>query len=354
MASKAERKRLDAAIEAFHKHYSSDDNWGTSRWQTSLFRALSNEKSHVAIANKFVDQSALDGCLKNHYAPSPMLSSTALSIWEATGSSNRSSTLQPAPLIPSVPQPQPDKLFSHYILDAASLIPVLLLQPQPTDSILDMCAAPGGKTIAIAQQLFSHPSFTSSLTCNEIDPARSQRLKKVLSQYLPPSLPIRTTRIDASVSAPPSASGAAYDKVLLDAPCSSERHVVHAYLKAEKGKRACPEMVGFKASKAGKRGIVKLQTALLLSALRAVKLGGRVVYSTCSIDRLENEGVVGAVLERVATGKEGFGVEVVDPTGVMGAVAEWSEECRFGRICLPDHKEGWGPIYFCVLEKTER
>jgi len=111
--------------------------------------------------------------------------------------------------------------------------------------------------------------------------------------------------------------------------------------------------------------MAKTQLALLLTALAAVKVGGRVVYSTCSVSSEENDGVVEKMLVQV--GKErgkgvvAWGVRVElgrEETGKGGnewvGLDECSEETRFGRIVVPDHPGGggWGPLYFSVLTKV--
>ena len=73
------------------------------------------------------------------------------------------------------------KLLAYYPLDAASVLPVLALDVQPDDSVLDMCAAPGGKSLCVLM----HLSEKGSLTCNDVSPSRRQRLTRVIHAYLP-------------------------------------------------------------------------------------------------------------------------------------------------------------------------
>lgn len=161
-----------------------------------------------------------------------------------------------------------------------------------------MCAAPGGKSIAIAQHTTVH--------------ANDYQRRLVLKDYLPPDR-YKILKLDGT-----KATFQQYDRVLVDAPCSSERHLIHAKM-------------DWKLSKT----LPKTQLALLLNAIKAVKTGGRVVYSTCSISELENDGVVEKCLKHV---------ELLDVPYDM------TERTKYGRIVLPD-REGWGPIYFAVLVK---
>jgi 16S rRNA C967 or C1407 C5-methylase (RsmB/RsmF family) len=92
---------------------------------------------------------------------------------------------------------------------------------------------------------------------------------------------------------------------------------------------------------------------MLLGGLRALKPGGRLVYSTCSLADVENDGVVHKALQQQQQQQQQGEVLVVP-------AAEWGlegieelaggERTKYGLICLPD-KQGWGPIYLAVLEK---
>lgn len=67
----------------------------------------------------------------------------------------------------------------YYLMDGASILPVLALDVQPGDHVLDMCSAPGGKALAILQTL--HPKL---LVCNDLSTSRVNRIHKVLGQFL--------------------------------------------------------------------------------------------------------------------------------------------------------------------------
>jgi 5-methylcytosine rRNA methyltransferase NSUN4 len=122
-----------------------------------------------------------------------------------------------------------------------------------------------------------------------------------------------------------------YDKVLVDAPCSSDRHVLHDPA----------EMAIWSAARS--RLNAKRQLDILLSALRAVRIGGTVVYATCAMNQTENDDVIeraqrrSRVLFDVDTSKKW-------PVG---------EATKFGWIVLPDSgNQGWGPLYFAILKRT--
>ena len=120
-----------------------------------------------------------------------------------------------------------------YWMDLASLLPPLALRIGETDAVLDVCAAPGGKSIVMAQRLFRRHRVGSGaegqaaggcLVCNEMSASRRKRLNGVVSDYLPADVRsrVRLTGCDGTKLR----EHGVYDKVLVDAPCSSERHIL--------------------------------------------------------------------------------------------------------------------------------
>uniref|UniRef100_A0ABM0MYG8 NOL1/NOP2/Sun domain family member 4 n=1 Tax=Saccoglossus kowalevskii TaxID=10224 RepID=A0ABM0MYG8_SACKO len=114
--------------------------------------------------------------------------------------------------------------MAYYIMDASSILPVIALDIQPDDVILDMCAAPGGKALAMLQTM-----YVGGLVVN--DPAYSRRLslKSVISSYMPKSMitgdMLRITKYDGTKWSQLESN--VYDKVLVDVPCTTDRHVLH-------------------------------------------------------------------------------------------------------------------------------
>jgi len=202
-----------------------------------------------------------------------------------------------------------------------------------------------------------------------MDNQRNRRLLNNLRSYLPGGLfaagNVKVFQLDGTdpkiLSSLPYGHGQ-YDRVLLDAPCSSERHIVQAHVRAASAGHIAEEMARWRPGSS--KNIAKIQVALLMTALKTVKVGGRVVYSTCSISSEENDGVVHRILlllekerkkgtcawsVRIELGKKGVGGEVTD----MTRLDELSEETEYGRIVVPDHGDGrWGPLFFCVLTKV--
>lgn len=188
--------------------------------------ALAQPTTHVALANSYA---ALNACSGQGWPLELERGSIkAHSLPDSTG------------FYPQPPSDLDSGLVSYYWLDLASLVPPLLLGAQQGHAVLDMCAAPGGKSLALAQLLFQRrsadvgggpdsgmPGPRSRLTCNEVDGPRRVRLQKVISDYLPPSVrsSVKVTPHDGTSFWARFEAGL-YDRVLLDAPCSSDRHVV--------------------------------------------------------------------------------------------------------------------------------
>ena len=249
------------------------------------------------------------------------------------------------------PEPQKDEsnLKLYYCLDAASLIAVEALEIHPDDDVLDMCAAPGGKSLAILQHFtWDKGNRLGTLQVNEPNDSRRKRLRNVIDGYIPSTFihdHIRFTGVDASEY------GAfeleMYDKILVDAPCSSERHLIQDSTNTE-----------LKWTVAKSKALAKKQTQMLLNALRAVRVGGRVVYATCSVSDIENDLVVARVLQKTKVN-----VKVVRKKCAFNGMPT-----KYGWLILPfsvndnesSKMEGiedigeslnsrWGPIYFAIF-----
>ena len=160
---------------------------------------------------------------------------------------------------------------SFYVQDPSTLLAVALLDPQPGESILDLCAAPGGKTTFIAQRLDNDGRVVAS----EPDPRRRRRLHENCERLA----------ADVTVLAPddPRAQGP-FDRVLVDAPCSNTgvlRRRLDARWRLEPGEiRRCQSR----------------QAHVIAEGLRRLRPGGRLVYSTCSLEPEENAGAIRAAL----------------------------------------------------------
>jgi 16S rRNA C967 or C1407 C5-methylase (RsmB/RsmF family) len=247
---------------------------------------------------------------------------------------------------------------THYLLDAASLLPVVALDVRPGQCVLDLCAAPGGKSVAIAQHLrpFSGSATQSLLCANEIDGSRRKRLANVVQGYLATldgngigvahdgGLEVRVTGHDgmSGISCPSQDGG--WDRILVDAPCSSERHVLQAAVGAMKSgnEKGLGDLLEW--TPAREKRCASVQKKLLAAALGSVKVGGRVVYATCSLAAEENDEVVKSVCGKGGEWRDR--AKVVRPKGEDAWVGE---RTGCGWIVLPDVADGWGPLYFSAM-----
>jgi 16S rRNA (cytosine967-C5)-methyltransferase len=163
------------------------------------------------------------------------------------------------------------------IQDEASQAIPLLLDVQPGDRVLDLCAAPGGKTPTLARN-----AGTNGLTVAA--DRHAHRLRAMREQFKRLALSgIRLVELDAAEALP---FGIEFDRVLVDAPCSGTgtlaRHPeIRWRLKAEQ-----------------LRELNHFQSRLLAAALKQLAPGGRLVYSTCSLEPQENEDVVAEALRK--------------------------------------------------------
>jgi len=162
---------------------------------------------------------------------------------------------------------------SQFVFDPVSLVPCLALDPHRGDKILDMCAAPGTKTFIM--------SFLAEngahIIANDISRFRVMRLKSVINKY---SLSAEATNMSGRKMP------GNFEKILLDAPCSGEGMVN----KKEK-------LFEHWSEKRVKR-FSKTQKKLLLHAFELLKQNGTLIYSTCTFEPEENEGVIDALLKK--------------------------------------------------------
>jgi 16S rRNA C967 or C1407 C5-methylase (RsmB/RsmF family)/NOL1/NOP2/fmu family ribosome biogenesis protein len=157
----------------------------------------------------------------------------------------------------------------YYIQDAGSLLALALLDIQPHQSICDLCAAPGGKASGILERLGEH----GFLLANEPIQSRFETLYWSLARTGNPRFAL--TRSDPQDLV--SDFEGEFDSVLVDAPCSGQTLV-------SKGKR---DKNAFSMSQVEHSAL--RQRRILESAIRMLRPGGRLVYSTCTFATLENE-----------------------------------------------------------------
>lgn len=201
-----------------------------------------------------------------------------------------------------------------YLQNLSSMLPPIVLQPKENEDILDMAAAPGGKTTQIA----ALTNNQANITACEMNTIRLERLKYNIDKQGASSVYIMkkdSREIDDFFS---------FDRILLDAPCSGSGTL--DFNDDKTFKYFTPRLVE-KSS--------KTQLNLLRKALKILKTGREMVYSTCSILACENEGVVNQVLkennaELVPISFEGMEKLPVLPTKLAGTICVCPDELYEG------------------------
>jgi 16S rRNA C967 or C1407 C5-methylase (RsmB/RsmF family) len=211
-----------------------------------------------------------------------------------------------------------------YGLDRASIEPVYSLDLAAEQNFLDLCAAPGGKAL---MALFL-TNCQLAVRLNDSSKDRVARLRAVLFDYLPEENVKRLSITCGDGALIGMRQKETFDRVLADVPCSAERHHLQDGDESEWN------------LKTSKRLAVR-QHSLLCSALDSTAPGGRVVYSTCSLSPLENDGVINKLLK---SRKDEF--------EIVSSLRELGEPTEHGRLILPDTCDGFGPIYYSILQKN--
>ncbi|HAP43553.1 MAG: hypothetical protein A2087_10165 [Spirochaetes bacterium GWD1_61_31] len=263
-------------------------------------------------------------------------------------------------------------LTSPYRLDAASVAAACALRLPAVGQMLDACAAPGGKSLVLASRL----GTDRPLLANELSSERRRRLHDVLDQHLAAerrSL-VTVSGFDAAAAGGRTSEHGRFGAILLDAPCSSERHVL-----------ADDKALG-QWSAARVRFLAQRQWSLLSSAFLLLVVGGSLVYSTCALSTAENDEVVGRLMKKqsgkvavdlppdnlaaalaeaglspdgcrpVETGTDNLAAEIGSDQPAVAGLDDWlgtiqAETTTYGRLYLPDTARGAGPLYIARLVK---
>ena len=178
--------------------------------------------------------------------------------------------------------------------EAVSMIPSLLLDIQENQIILDMCASPGSKSTHIAEIL----QGTGVVIANDVSKKRTNTLVANAQRISLPNIMI----IQHDGRHIPKIPGSGYDAILVDAPCTGSATT-----------RKNPDVWNKWKPSAGKR-LHTLQIDLLSRAIKIARSGSVIVYSTCSLDPIENEAVISRILEN----EEGVELEKIDVETLNG------------------------------------
>lgn len=216
----------------------------------------------------------------------------------------------------------------YYIQEASAMLPAKLVNAQPGEKILDMCAAPGGKSTAIGAALKGEGLLIS----NDISKSRAKALLRnlegfgIINSIVVSEYPEKLSRYFPEF----------FDKVLIDAPCSGEGMFHKEPSMTESWLRMGPEEYH------------KLQMEILTYGAKMVRPGGKLIYSTCTFSPEEDEGSIAWFLREHP---DFHLVEVDDDEDLCGCHCidhghpEWADgnpELTKTRRLLPHHLEGEG------------
>ena len=195
-----------------------------------------------------------------------------------------------------------------YLQEPSALSAVSVLAPQPGERVLDLCAAPGGKSTQIAGLMQGR----GLLVCNEPVPSRAQILSRNVER-----MGVRNAIVTSAMPAQLAPRFPAFfDRILVDAPCSGEGMF-----------RRQPEARD-EWSAGSPRGCADRQLEILEAAAKMLAPGGALVYSTCTFNDTENEGV----LARFTAAHPEFALEAFElpglPSGSRGYVHLYPHEIR--------------------------
>ncbi len=221
----------------------------------------------------------------------------------------------------------------YYVQQKASMLPPLILNPEPGEFVLDIAAAPGSKTTQMAQMMQN----TGVIVANDVSIERVRALSHNIDKL--GVLNTIVTELDGYKFGRFLENR--MDKVLIDAPCSAIGTLHKTY---EPLKWWSWGVVG---------NLVRTQKGLILAGYRALRPGGRMVYSTCTLVPEENEGVVNFLLSRHPEARildiPDFGLEMEE------GIIKWKRNTYDERVKktrrLYPFRNGTEGFYFALIEK---
>ena len=208
----------------------------------------------------------------------------------------------------------------YYLQEASAMAPVALLDPRPGERVLDLCAAPGGKTTQIAGRMKGE----GFLLCNEWSPKRAKILSRNIERMGVANALVTNEHPEHLADRFPGF----FDRVLVDAPCSGEGMFRKEEAAVTDWSQETVEMCA------------RRQAEILESAAAMVRPGGRLVYSTCTFAPEEDEWAVAAFLE----GHPEFEPEIIE--------APWFVPVENGGHRLWPHKLLGEGHFAAVLRKN--
>lgn len=236
-----------------------------------------------------------------------------------------------------IPPARPGKSFAFltgacHVQEEVSMMPILLLDPQPGESVLDLCAAPGNKSIQAAV----HMEDRGALVACDVNEGRLGLVVRNVERFALTSI----ATLNTNAGNLPREVGS-FDRVLADVPCSCEGTT-----------RKNPGLLHRASMPPG--SLAGSQVAILRKAIQRCKPGGRIVYSTCTYAPEENEAVVDAMLRDESLQVRLLPARIPGVRGEPG-LTEWqrqsfSPELRDSLRLYP-HQNDTGGFYIAVFEK---
>ncbi|KAI4456276.1 hypothetical protein MML48_8g00010465 [Holotrichia oblita] len=235
-------------------------------------------------------------------------------------------------------------VLNYYLMDGGSLLPVLALDVKPGDKILDMCAAPGGKSYLILQTL-----YPDQLISNDVTKSRTNRVHNVMKQYLYDLEEkwLNQNKLRISLMDARDIHEGDFDKIIVDVPCTTDRHSV----KETENNIFRPDRIKERLK------LPELQTELLVQAIKLVKIGGNVVYSTCSLSPIQNDGVVHLALKQIWEETD-IQITIKDLNVALlqaDKIYKFADQklMKYGHLIVPNLQINFGPTYFCKMQRIK-
>lgn len=166
----------------------------------------------------------------------------------------------------------------YYVQEPSAMLPAAVLDAKPGERVLDLCAAPGGKSTEIAGRIGNE----GLLVANDISHSRAKALLKNLELNGSGNIMVCSAQPQKLADVYPSY----FDKILIDAPCSGEGMF-----------RKDPAMVKSYEQR-GPQAYAQIQKEIVLQAVQLLRPGGRLLYSTCTFSEIENEGTIAYLLQQ--------------------------------------------------------
>lgn len=230
-------------------------------------------------------------------------------------------------------------LLNYYLLDGASLLSVLALDIRHDDVCADYCAAPGGKSLAMLMTL-----KPKHLLCNDRSASRLSRLSKIFELYVPDIKYFKSAVKVTNKDARKLVIEETFDKILVDVPCSNDRISVET-LENNLFKRARTEE---------RLRLPSDQCDILKSALQSLKPKGALVYSTCTLSPIENDGVVQKALiqlqEEAFPGKFAI-INLKEAFRPLRGLFRFNTKLKYGQQVQPHVCSNFGPMYICKIKR---